>query len=87
MTNGAEHLAGTNPLSASSVFKINQISSGGGGMTVTWTAVPGKSYIVERSFTLANGSWSPVSGTLTSGTFTDTNPGTGNVFYRVKIAP
>jgi glycosidase len=88
MSNGAEHAAGTNPLDAGSIFKITSITAAvGGGITITWDAVPGKSYSVESKTSLNAATWTQMASGLTAGTYTDSNPGAGNKFYRVKVGP
>ncbi len=88
MSNGAEHVAGTNPLDAGSIFKITSIAPAvGGGITITWDAVPGKSYTVESKASLNAATWTTMVSGLTTGSYTDTNPGSANKFYRVKTGP
>ena len=92
VSNAAEVAAGTNPLDASSVFKITSIApASGGGITVTWSTVAGKTYSVESTANLASGSWTQIATGLSSstgtGTYTDPNPGTGKIFYRIKVGP
>lgn len=87
IANAAEVTAGTNPLDPNSIFKVTSIVPAGGGFTITWNAVGGRTYIVERSSTLGAVSWTQIASGLSVGTFTDTNPGSGNKFYRVRVAP
>ena len=89
VSNAAEVAAGTNPLDATSVFKITSIApSSGGGITITWSTVAGKTYYVEASSSLAGGSWTTISPAITgTGTYTDSTPGPGSKFYRVKTGP
>ena len=88
MTNGAEHAAGTNPLDAGSIFKITSITAAvGGGITITWDAVSGKTYTVESKASLNTATWTQMASGLTAGTYTDPTPGAGNKFYRVKVGP
>ena len=89
VSNAAEVAAGTNPLDPTSVFKITSIApASGGGITITWAAVAGKTYYVEASLNLAAGTWTTISPAITgTGTYTDTNLGTGKKFYRVKVGP
>ncbi|MFZ4779497.1 MAG: hypothetical protein ACOYM3_29390, partial [Terrimicrobiaceae bacterium] len=48
MSNAAEVTAGTSPLDAASIFKVNSIAAeSGGAITITWSAVVGKTYSVE----------------------------------------
>ncbi len=66
------------------------IAYNGTTATVTLTGVPGGSYVLERSTTMAESNWpdiltqSPVSGTLV---YVDTNPPAGRSFYRIQPAP
>ena len=88
MINAAEIAAGTNPLDAGSIFKITSIKpAAGGGIIITWDAVAGKTYSIESKTNLNASTWTPVVSGLTLGTYTDTNPGAGNKFYRVKTGP
>lgn len=85
-TNGAEHIAGTDPLSAASSFKVATVTpESGGGMTITWNPVDGKTYSVERSTTLAEGSWTTVATGEIDGIYTDPTPVSGRVFYRLRV--
>ncbi|MFZ4598904.1 MAG: hypothetical protein ACOYNN_09690 [Terrimicrobiaceae bacterium] len=85
VTNASEVAAGTNPLDASSYFRITSITPQvGGGITVTWDPVVGKTYTIQAATNLATGNWTTLASGLTSGSYTDTNPGTGPKFYRVK---
>ena len=88
MINAAEIAAGTNPLDAGSIFKITSIKpAAGGGIIITWDAVAGKTYSIESKTNLNASTRTPVVSGLTLGTYTDTNPGAGNKFYRVKTGP
>ena len=92
MNNASEVAAGTSPLDATSIFKVNSIAAEtGGAITITWSAVAGKTYYVESKSNLASGTWTTISGALTpgttTGTYTDPVPGAGNKFYRVKVGP
>lgn len=88
MNNASEVAAGTNPLDAGSIFKITSITAAvGGGITITWDAVAGKSYTVESKASLNAATWTPMATGLTTGTYTDPTPGAGNKFYRVKVGP
>ena len=88
MSNGSEHVAGTNPLDAGSIFKITSIAPAvGGGITITWDAVVGKTYTVESKASLNAATWTTMVSGLTTGSYTDTNPGSANKFYRVRIGP
>ncbi len=82
MTNSAEDIAGTNPLSANSVFRITNVNSA----NVTWSSVVGKTYQL-KSATSPNGSYTasapPV--TATASTTTQSVTPTPGTFYRVEI--
>ncbi len=90
-SNYDEYLAGTNPLDPSSRLMVKSFTPiRGGGFTITWDTVSGKSYRIERSTSLAPNQWTslqsdvPGDGTLKS--FTDTNPGTAaRLFYRIGV--
>ena len=91
-TNAAEDLAGTNPLDATSVFRVQSVvrSSSSGAVQVTWSSVAGKKYQVTFSPDLVTGTFSPVSSTITATAATTTysvQPSTTKGFYRVEIVP
>lgn len=51
-----EYRAGTNPVLASSVFRIERIeATAGGGVRLRWSAVVGRRYVLERSVDLSGG--------------------------------
>ncbi|PXA04371.1 hypothetical protein DDZ13_07515 [Coraliomargarita sinensis] len=86
MTNQDEDIAGTNPMSASSLFKIaSNAFDESGDFTITWTPVPGRTYAIETRPDLTAGSWNPVATGLTSGSWTDDNPAEDKMFYRVVV--
>jgi hypothetical protein len=88
MNNASELTAGTSPVDPGSNFRITSITAAiGGATTLTWQAVPGKTYVVEATTNLATGPWTPIATNLTTGTYTDPNPGSANKFYRVKTGP
>ncbi len=84
--NAVEVLAGTDPLNPGSVLRA-AATRDAGRMTITWDAVPGRTYSVQRRTSLDEGSWS--AGTLatgnSSGSYTDENPPAGRAFYRVVV--
>jgi hypothetical protein len=91
-SNQEEALAGTNPLAAASVFKATATAISGGDVLVTVATVPGKTYQLETSTSLAPGSWSPTGETVTASSSSTilTHPaGAGNPrrFYRAKVVP
>ncbi len=84
--NAAEALAGTDPLDPASLLRA-AATRDAGRMTITWDAMPGRTYTVQRRTSLAEGSWS--AGTLatgnSSGSYTDEAPPAGKAFYRVVV--
>ena len=81
--NRAEYLLGLNPKDGSSFFKATV-----SGNTIQWQGVAGLSFIVQRSTTLAAGSWSDVSpqtGVDGLNSYTDPSPPVGKAFYRVLL--
>jgi hypothetical protein len=91
-TNEAEAAAGTNPLSSASAFKVNNATMiAPGEFSLTWASVAGKKYRVQRSATLAPGSWADVSPEITAtgatSSYSDTSAGTEKHFYRVRLVP
>ncbi|TAK93942.1 MAG: hypothetical protein EPO07_17465 [Verrucomicrobia bacterium] len=87
MSNGAEAIAGTNPLDANSVLRILSLSTGN---LLTWSSVSGKTYQVHATPDLLTG-FAPLSGTITglgtTATYLDAGATNAQRFYRVKIAP
>ncbi len=88
--NADEQVAGTNPLLATSVFRVTGIVRAGADVEVSFSSVAGKTYRLEVSGTMEAGSWVDVgapfvaTGGLT--TLVDTPPvGTGQRFYRAKV--
>jgi hypothetical protein len=58
---GAEVAAGTDPLDSKSIFRLVEIMRGPSGTaTVRWSSVPGRSYTLQVSLDLTNGSWTNV---------------------------
>lgn len=91
-SNAAEHTAGTDPLSAASVLKATAISISENNAIVTVATVPGKTYQLETSTTLAPFSWEDVGDPITAaGVSTDFSDvgGAGDPerFYRVRVVP
>jgi len=92
MTNAQEFAAGTSPTDSSSVLKISQLQISGADYVVSFSSVAGKTYRVERSDTLANGSWTTVSNNIagTGGVLQVTDTGAAaqpKRFYRVVLLP
>ena len=59
-TNADELIAGTDPLNANSRFAIETIIATSNETTLTWTAVPGRTYTVEACEDLSSGDWFPI---------------------------
>ena len=92
MTNEAEQIAGTNPLSQASALRITSSSRPtGSSFVVTWSSVSGKTYRVQASNTLAAGSFADISGDIVatgaSSSFTDTGATGTWKFYQVRVLP
>jgi Concanavalin A-like lectin/glucanases superfamily/Bacterial TSP3 repeat len=84
--NLTEFRLGLVPDSGSSRFA----AAGGAGGNLTWPSVTGVTFIVQRSTSLAAGSWSTVGtvpGTAGTAGFTDPLPPAGTAFYRVLLQP
>jgi hypothetical protein len=60
VTDAAEEIAGTDPNDATSYFRIHDPVQTGGGMTLRWAGVAGRTYRVEESSALSN--WTLVPG-------------------------
>lgn len=62
----------------------------GNAVTFTWTSAPGATYTIETSTSLQNGAWTPVEtnypsgGTTTTYTSQALDPGTTQIFWRVR---
>ena len=84
MTNSAEDIAGTNPLSANSVFRITNVNSA----NVTWSSVVGKTYQLKSATSSPGGTYSAFNPPVTAtGTTTDIQTVLPLRFYRVEIVP
>jgi glucose/arabinose dehydrogenase/sugar lactone lactonase YvrE len=87
-SNADEYIAGTNPLSAASRFKINDANRVGNNLTLSWDACANRMYQLSASSNLI--SWNVVTnipnaspGTL-SITLTNTGASSVNQFYRLR---
>ena len=90
-TNADELIAGTDPLNPSSRFQINTILATPTGTTLTWTAVPGRTYTVEAREDLSpSGAWVPI-GTVNNanglaiGSYIDSAISLSRRFYRLVV--
>ena len=80
--------AGTNPLSAVSVFRVTGVSRNGGNVEVSFSSVAGFTYQLETSTTLANGSWSDAGAPLEAvgaDSMISAPVDGGRRFYRVRV--
>ncbi|WP_367875239.1 beta strand repeat-containing protein [Luteolibacter sp. Populi] len=86
--NRTEYLLGLGPNNGSQFFKATQTGTPGAGITLTWPAQNGLSFIVQRSETLT-GVWTQLGGTIVAGgataTYTDIAPPPGKAFYRIQL--
>ena len=90
MTNLQEFLAGTTPLDRASTLRINSVAKSGNDVVINFPSVIGKSYVAEKSTTLAPGSWSVVQDNIpgTGGVVTVTDSGGASLpraFYHIKL--
>lgn len=90
MTNEAEHVAGTNPMSRSSALKITHATRpAASSFEVVWSSVPGKVYRVQASPDLVT-PFADITGNIPASAGATTNhtdsSATGNwKFYRVRL--
>lgn len=91
--NYEEYLAGTDPKNANSRLTVKTFAPlPGGGLTLTWDTVTGKTYSVQRSTSLAPNQWTvlqpDVQGDGTIKSYSDSNPGGApRLFYRISVSP
>lgn len=84
ISNGQEDLYGTDPLDATSQFRFNAIEfTVDDNFHFTWDAAPGRTYNIETSSTMAEGSWNTIASGLTEGSYTHDSPPSGRLFFRV----
>ena len=90
-TNVQEYALGTDPADAGSAFRIMSLSRNANSVTITWASVNGKSYKIQSSENLSEGSWQDVADsqiTADSASSTQTvtnNSSTTRKFYRVAL--
>jgi hypothetical protein len=90
-TNEQEYISGTGPNDRTNLLRIDQMQASGNDMLVSFPSVLGRTYRVERSDTLLDGSWTSVQDDIpgTGGTVQVTDPGaiaTIKRFYRIVVA-
>lgn len=89
-SDGAEALAGTDPNDPNSTLKVTRTDRDGGGFRIEWTAVPGKTYVVEYRDVLTN-SWNTLTNIHATTSLTNhldtAAAGLPQRFYRVRLGP
>ncbi len=89
--NLTEYRLGLIPNNGASRFAIGSTQAAEGSFTLTWPSVTGVTFKIERSPSLAPGSWSVLEsnypGTAGTATYTDTNAPPGKAFYKVSLNP
>ena len=91
-SNAQEHSLGTDPMNAGSSFRAGEVSRSGNNVTISWSAVPGKTYQVQMRPSLTSGSWTDVglpvtaAGPTASATV-DVSSAPNACFLRVKHGP
>ncbi len=88
--NASEAAAGTSPVSAASLLRIDEVTQNGIGARVRWTAKPGRLYQLWGRDDLEGSDWVPVGG-LVSGAGESAEQmdpdARGGRFYRVQVWP
>ena len=89
-TDAEEYRAGTSPIRGESVLRVITLRrSGDSEWRVLWSAVPGKTYAIERRGLLSDGSWQQigsVTALTTTGDWTDADSsGSGQRYYRIVV--
>ena len=84
-TNLDEIIAGTDPLNPNSRLHFEKILPTLNGITLTWTAVSGKTYTVEARQNLFSGTWDILATGLTIGSYTDSSSLPPKKFYRLVV--
>jgi len=90
--NWHEYVAGTDPVATASVLRARTQQAGAQGSqncVIRWPSVAGKRYVIERSATLFNPTWVPVSTQTGTGQEMEYHDTTGGAvrFYRVNVTP
>ena len=91
---GSEVTAGTNPLSAASIFQVLSISRSPEGVTMRWSSVEGRNYRILHTDSLdQENSWQEVAtvpGADIETSFTDPDvvrAASGEDYFRVEVIP
>ena len=90
MKNWQKWVAGLNPTNPASILQMMPPASSGTNLVVTWQSVPNINYFLQRSSSLAPGSFQPLATNIPGQTgttsYTDTNaPAPGPWYYRVGV--
>lgn len=90
-TNLQEYTAGTNPVMSGDCFKAQNPTRGAGSFSLSTEGKAGRTYVLERSTSLAPGVWTSVAvhGPLASDatvSLTDNASPAGSAFYRLSVA-
>ncbi len=89
-SDGDEAMAGTDPNSAASLFRITNAAGELAGFRIEWTTVTGKTYAVEYRDDLTTG-WSPLTNVIANTPTTNLTDasasGQPQRFYRVRLLP
>ncbi len=91
-TNALEFALGTDPTSMADAFRVTSITQADGIITITWSAVSGKTYQLEGADSLAPPNWQPVGAPVTANSASASQThagfaGKSESFYRVKLVP
>jgi uncharacterized delta-60 repeat protein len=89
-TNAQEYAAGTNPTLSGDFFKAENPQRSGNTFSVSTAGKTGRTYILERSATMTNGTWTTVDteGPLAADlpvSLTDPSSPAGTAFYRIRV--
>lgn len=90
-SNAQEYALGTDPMSSASGLFVTGLSVSAGTLSIGWSAVPGKSYLVESNGSLTGSNpWIPAGPAIiappgVSGLSTNFPVGGGDAFFRVRL--
>jgi hypothetical protein len=91
MNNQAEQIAGTSPVSATSLLKLESLTQNASGTTIRWKSVAGKRYQVYARSQIVGAAWQPLGAPVTASGATAQyfEAGATNAlkFYRVQVLP
>jgi len=91
MNNLQEYSAGTNPLDASNVLEITSIRRDGVAIRISFQAVAGKKYRLERAPQITGSAWAVALDNISGPTgvieVSDPVAGSATGFYRIRLVP